>query len=156
MNVEAFIRHCAANQWSKQMTYRALDMGHIKFAAICEHIPGLEWPSQNNSIDRQNYYESRRGTWSGAGRVALGKASEKARLLRIIWIEYNGTCTPSKQFYDENADRIVVSYSQAMRRYRSNRSVEEAFFGKRQKSAIGQKKGHWHTSSFQMQGKHHG
>ena len=114
-STEAFIRQCAKNQWSKKAVYETLGVNHIKFAAMCELIPDLVWPPQNASVHRQEYYSRRKGTWTGAGRIALAKASEKARIKRLVWLEICGMCMPAQDLYDTYKEFIQISYSQAMR-----------------------------------------
>jgi len=149
MDTEAFIRDCAKKQWSKKATYDTLGVTAAKFADMCELIPGLVWPPQNASLHRQQYYERRKGTLTGAGRVALLAASEKARIKRLLWVEICGMCMPARDVYETYKDFIQISYSSVRRRLHKGMSVYDSFFGNPQ-STIGHHKSHWHTTSFKV------
>lgn len=51
--VEAFIRQCNARNWSRTMTYEALNVSRVKFNLMLETMEPMVWPKPGYSLGDQ-------------------------------------------------------------------------------------------------------
>lgn len=143
---EQFIRNKAKAGWSRDMVRTTLGISRDSWKAMMELIPDAEWAPPNKSVHRQQYYESQRGHCSENRKRALDMAREAATALRRAKtnVTIAGVTLPLTDMYALWSDYTCTTVKNVSWRLRQGQDVYTAFFGKKQKSAIGSGKSPWH------------